>query len=88
MIVESMLTTTDNPYNPFENYPAWFAFDTARGYNTSTFLARLVVTSENLSYPDQRLAIEQAIDEIVAENITGLYKKVTKEFSEEQEIRL
>ena len=83
MIVESMLTTTDNPHNPFDDYPAWFSFDARRGYHTASFLARLVVTSENISDADQRLAIEQAIDEIVAENITGLYKKVTKEFQEQ-----
>lgn len=78
-MVDAMLTTTDNPYDPFLNYDDWFAYDTRMQYNTVGFLAMIVVSSTELSEPDQALSIEHAIDEIVKENVTGLYKKVTRE---------
>lgn len=76
-VVEYMLTTVDNPWNPFTNFDEWRTFDEAAGYHTSAFLARVVRSSEALSEEDQDLAIEQAIDEIVKENVLGLYKKIS-----------
>lgn len=77
-----MLTTKDNPYNPFEDYDNWYAFDFQMGYHTPEYLARVVVTSDELSEEDQSLAIEEAIDSIVTMNILGIYKKVTKEIKD------
>lgn len=75
--VEYMLTTVDNPYNPFTQFDAWFAWDTAAGYNSSGLLARIVKSSDDLSDTDQVVATQQAIDEIVNENVTGMFRKVT-----------
>jgi hypothetical protein len=75
---EYMLTTVDNPFNPFTHFDEWLAWDTKAGYNTSSLLARVAVVSESLSEPDQALAIQQAIDEIVTENVTGMYRKVSQ----------
>ena len=71
-----MLTTVDNPFDPSTDYDEWDAFDRAHGYNTSGLLARIVVTSDQLSDEDQSQAIEQAIDEIVRENSLGIYRKI------------
>ena len=71
-----MLTTTDNPFNPFVQFDEWKAFDEAKGYFTCAYLARIVKTSHELSEEDEALAIEQAIDEIVELNILGIYRKV------------
>ena len=78
-MVESRLTTVDNPWDPFEHYDEWYAWDTRNGYNTASYLARMVVTSYDMSDADQTLAINYAIDEIVQENINGMYRKVTKD---------
>jgi hypothetical protein len=75
-MAESMLTTTDNPYDPFTQFDEWYAFDQAAGYFTSGLLARIVQSSDDLSEADQSLAIENAIDEIVRENVLGIFKKV------------
>ena len=75
--MESMLTTVDNPYNPFTHFDEWYAFDMAAGYFSSALLARIVRTSDDLSEADQSLAIEQAIDEVVRENVLGIYRKVS-----------
>lgn len=77
MIVEYMLTTIDNPFNPFTHFDEWLSFDTAHSYQTPGLLARIAITSDDLSEADQKLAIEQAIDEIVSENVLGIYKKVS-----------
>jgi len=71
-----MLTTIDNPYDPFTQWDDWYAFDVEKQYNSCSYLARIAVTSDELSESDQHLAIEQAIDEIVEINSIGLYKKV------------
>lgn len=71
-----MLTTMDNPYNPFTQFDEWMEFDESSGYYTTQYLARLTITSSDLSEADQDLAIELAIDEIVRENINGMYRKV------------
>lgn len=71
-----MLTTTDNPFNPFTQFDEWFAFDTQKGYNTCAYLGRIALTSPDLSDLDNELAVEKAIDEIVSLNVIDKYKKV------------
>lgn len=74
-----MLTTIDNPYDPFTQYDLWYAFDTQKGYNCCEYLGRLAYTSTELSAIDQQIAVETAIDAIVELNVLGVYKKVVKE---------
>jgi len=74
---QSMLTTVDNPFDPFTQFDEWMAFDEDKGYHSSAYLARIVKSSDDLSEADQDIAIELAIDEIVELNILGIYKKVT-----------
>lgn len=81
-MIESMLTTVDNPYDPFEEYDEWYAYDFRHGHHTPALLARVAVVSDELSDEDIDLAIEQAIDEIVRENVSGVHRKVTKERNE------
>lgn len=71
-----MLTTVDNPYDPFTQFDDWDAYDQRVGYYTMNYLARVARFSEDISYPDQEVAIQTAIDEIVNENVLGIYRKV------------
>ena len=75
-----MLTTVDNPYNPFTHFDEWYAHDVSKGNNSSAFLARIATTSDELSESDQLDAVEDAIDEIVRENVNGLFMKVAESF--------
>jgi hypothetical protein len=77
-----MLTTVDNPFNPFTHWDEWYAFDEGHGYHSTGLLARIAKVSYDLSDADQELAIDDAIDEIVRENVTGMYRKV--DFDQEQ----
>ena len=71
-----MLTTIDNPWSPVTHWDEWFAFDTSHGYHTAGLLARITLSSDELSDTDQDIAREQAIDEIIKENTLGIFKKV------------
>jgi len=73
------LTTIDNPHDPINDFPAWFAYDVASGYNTLSFLGRIFVGSDELSDSDHEQAVELAIDEIIRENVSGVYRKVERE---------
>lgn len=75
----AMLTTIDNPFSPFDEYDAWYAYDMYSGYKTTELLGRVAHSSHELSEIDNNLAITTAIDEIVKENVLGLYVKVEKE---------
>ena len=80
--MQTMLTTVDNPYDPFTQFDEWYAYDEGKGYHTTSYLARIVKSSDELSQEDEDLAIDNAIDEIAKLNILGIYKKVTKQDSE------
>lgn len=75
---EYMLTTVDNPFDPFTRFDEWLEYDMRMGYHTSAFLARIAKVSNELSEPDQALAIQNAIDEIVSENVSGMWRKVSR----------
>ena len=77
----SMLTTIDNPYDPFTQFDDWFAFDEQKGYHTCAYLARLANTSDELSDEENDAEIEKAIDSIVKLNVLGIYRKVQKKIN-------
>ena len=71
-----MLTTTDNPYSPFTQPDAWYNYDRQMGYYTPEYLARIAKTSMALSDAQNDAITLDAINEIVAMNLTGTYRKV------------
>lgn len=73
-----MLTTVDNPFNPFTRFREWLAYDMNMGYNTPSYLARVCKFSYELSDADQSQAICDAIREIATENVNGLYRIVSR----------
>lgn len=74
-----MLTTIDNPYDPFSQFDNWLAFDEEKGYFTCEYLARMTYTSDDLTEDEEAAEIERAIDDICKLNVLGIYKKVVKE---------
>lgn len=78
-IKECMLTTFDNPFDPFEQFTSWFLFDVEKGYNTCSYLARIAKLSDDMSQPEKDKEIERAIDEILQYDFMNIYKKVTRQ---------
>ena len=72
---QCMLTTFDNPFDPFEDFSLWYLYDLAKGYNTCSYLARITKLSEDMSQEEEDNEVERAIDEILEKNPSGLYKK-------------
>lgn len=73
-----MLTTVDNPYDPFTQFDQWMQFDVQKGYNTSGLIARIAATSNELSDLDNEQEIERAMLEIVKYNVYGVHKLVSR----------
>lgn len=71
-----MLTTTDNPFDPFVEFEAWYRYDESKGYHSCSYLARIARTSDQLSPVENEEEVERAIDDIVKYNPLGIYKKV------------
>ena len=64
-MTDCMLSTADNPYNPFEEFDKWFQYDLLKGYNTCGYLARIANVPDEFSDEEESLQIENAIDEIL-----------------------
>lgn len=79
MANDVMLTTFDNPYDPFEQFTSWFLFDVEKGYNTCSRLARIAKTSDQFSEKENDEEVEKAIDEIIKYDFMNVYKKVSKQ---------
>lgn len=77
------LTTTDNPFDPFEQFASWLLFDKEKGYNSSEYLMRIANISDDMTQKEIDEEIERAIDEIVMVNPLGIYKKVKREIVED-----
>ena len=75
---ECMLTTFDNPFDPFEQFAKWFLFDVEKGYNTCSYLGRVVRFSDDMTEQEMDEENERAIDEIIKHDFLNIYKKVTR----------
>ena len=71
-----MLTTIDNPFNPYTQYDDWLRFDEDHGYYTNNYLARVAGTSDALSDYENQRAVNRAIDDIIRLDFMGIYRKV------------
>ena len=78
MASKCMLTTVDNPFDPFEQFTSWFMFDEEKGYHTCSYLGRIARTSDQLSDDENELDNERAIDVILIYDFRNIYKKVAQ----------
>lgn len=74
-----MLSTKDNPFNPFVDFDNWYRFDTDKGYNSCGILARLLDSSDELPPSLEARITEEAIDSFIESDPTKMYIKVQKE---------
>ena len=76
---ETMLTTFDNPFDPFEDFTSWWMFDIEKGYNTCSYVDRIAHVTDDMTQKEVNEEIERAIDEIIQFNPLNIYKKVKRE---------
>ena len=73
---DCMLSTIDNPFNPFEQFELWFMFDIEKGYNSCSRLARVAKIEDDFTPIEAAIENERAIDTIIENDFTGTYIKV------------
>ena len=78
-----MLTTVDNPYDPFTDFTSWFLFDIEKGYNSCGKLARIANYSDDMTQKESDEETERAIDEIIKYDVLNIYKKATQKAEEQ-----
>ena len=78
MSYECMLTTVDNPYDPFDQFDLWLQFDKEKGYNSCERLARIILLSDDMTEEEDNAEQERAIDEIIEHDFLDIYKKFIK----------
>jgi len=74
------LTTTDNPWDYFDEWESWDEYDTKYlGYCTEAYVARIANLNDSIPESLEEKIREQAIDEIIRVN-KGIipYKKVER----------
>lgn len=79
MAQQFALTTIDNPFDPFDDFASWNAFDVEKGYDSSSRLMRIAQLSDEMSSAEEEIEKERAIDEIIKYDIMNIYQKATKE---------
>ena len=80
---QCMLTTLDNPYNPFVDFSSWYMFDCEQEHNTSSRLARIVNIDSEMTQKERDEEIDRAMDFIVTYDLEGIFVKGTEEQIEE-----
>lgn len=75
---QCMLTTIDNPYDPFEQFTLWFMFDVEKGYDSCSVLDRIAHYTDDMTQKEMDIETERAIDEIIKYDFMNVFKKVIK----------
>ena len=78
METKVMITTIDNPYNPFTDYDNWLAFDIEKGYYTCSKLARISNVTDDMTDKEMIEEEERAINRLIEIDPLDIYIKVNK----------
>lgn len=74
---EYFITTSDNPFNYFDDFDNWQQFDEDNNYYTLSYIARVRDTyPESLDSEEENEIMNQVFNDIIELNLTGNYKKV------------
>ena len=74
-----MLTTFDNPFNPFVDFFDWYMFDCEKGHNTSSRLARIVNIDSEMTQKEIDEERDRAMNLIVEYDLEDTFFKGTEE---------
>ena len=74
-----MLTTFDNPFNPFVDFSSWYMFDCEKGHNTSSRLARLMNIDSEMTQKEIDEERERVMNFIVKYDLEDTFFKGTEE---------
>lgn len=69
----AMLSTIDNPFDPFTQWDEWLSYDLHAGHHTCEYLARVSINSDSLSEAQQKRNDRIAMETIIKEDPIGIY---------------
>ena len=72
-------TTVDNPWDYFSNFDEWYATDRQLGYNTCSYIARLLDMygySDEMSEEDKTIMINDAVRRVIRDDLLDRYRVV------------
>lgn len=78
MAKDFRLTTSDNPYDPFDQFTQWLLFDKEKGYDTCELIDRLSNFRDDMSEKEIDEEHERIIDQIIENDPLNIYKKVER----------
>ena len=81
-----MLTTEDNPFDPWTQYELWRKWDIEHGYNIESYIASLMPMLNESSIEDYEHCWSLAVTSILEENIFGNLKLVPKPDGYEEDL--
>lgn len=74
------LTTTDNPFDPLDDFNSWYDYDMFVGkHNTCGYLDRVSHYSDDMTEKEKTEELERAIDEIMEINPLNIYRKIKRD---------
>ena len=79
---DCMITTIDNPFDPFEQFTSWLMFDKEKGYDSCERVARLANITSQMSQKEIDEEQERAIDRLIELDVLNIFKKVTRNSTE------
>jgi len=80
-IVETFLTTYDNPFDPFTDFNEWNSYDIQLGYSTCALIDRVYdafIDSNEIDEDEKEIKRVEAMKRIVA-LMPNIYKLIVKE---------
>ena len=79
MSKEYMLSTYDNPYNPFEQFTLWLMFDKEKGYDSCERMMRLANITEGMTQKEIDEETDRAMNLLIELDFTNTFTRVTQE---------
>lgn len=71
-----LLTTLDNPFNPFDDFTSWYMFDCEKGHNTSSRIARLAQIDSEMSQKEVNEEQIRVMEFILKHDLEDKYVKI------------
>ena len=70
-----LLTTIDNPYDPFKDFSLWDLFDREKGHFTCDLIGRLSQISDDMTLREEEAEYDRVVDFIIEHDPHDKYKR-------------
>ena len=70
-----LLTTVDNPFDPFKDFSLWDSFDREKGHFTCDLIGRLSQISDDMTQKEEEAEYDRVVDFIIYHDQLNKYKR-------------